>query len=187
MNQQDKLIECDRCEKWVCIKCSNLKVSQYDAIDDNLIWFCRNCRKPALHAVKTDQSIEEKCNLFLESFRCEKRINEKMSKIEMKVTDIESNQTPMANPLTDISSSKNNTKHSSHTMADEAIIKEVQIREERKYNAILFHVKELQTNLKEERKQYDRNSVNDILDICDDTLGHDSFANLIRLGKKQEG
>ena len=72
-------------------------------------------------------------------------------------------------------------------MADEAIIKEVQIRDERKYNAILFNVKELQTNLKEERKQYDRNSVNDILDICDDTLGHDSFANLIRLGKKQEG
>ena len=81
-----------------------MKVSQYDAIDDNLIWFCRNCRKPALHAINIYQSIEEKCNLFLELFRCE--INEKMSKIEMKVTDIESNQTSMANQLTDISSSK---------------------------------------------------------------------------------
>ena len=184
VNKHDKLIECDRCEKWVCLPCSNLTSEQYDAIDDNLIWFCRHCRKPAIQAVKTDQSIEEKCNKFLAMFKSE--INEKMSDIQKKVSSIESSQKSMENQLSVLNENDNpHLKSKGHTMGDEAIIKEVQIREERKCNAILYNVREPETNLKDERKTIDTNVVNEIIELCDEDIGKNSFTNLVRLGKKE--
>ena len=56
---------------------SNLTSNQYKAIDG--IWFCRGCRNPTIKAVKTDQSIEKKCQKFLEQFKVE--INQIMSVI----------------------------------------------------------------------------------------------------------
>ena len=86
VNKHDKMIECDTCDKCVCLQSSNLSTEQYDAIDENLIWFCKHSRKHAIQAFKTHKSIEEKCKKFLASFKSEK--NEKMSNIEKKVTSI---------------------------------------------------------------------------------------------------
>ena len=111
-------------------------------------------------------------------------MNDKMAKIESKVNNIETHQHSMINKISELSAgNKIESAHSGNKIADEAIIKEVQIREERKYNAILFNVKEPETNLKEERKRRDIESVNAIIDLCDTTISNESFSNLTRTAR----
>ena len=44
-DDDDKLIECGRCEKWECITCSKMSERQYDLLNDKSIgvrlhWLC---------------------------------------------------------------------------------------------------------------------------------------------------
>ena len=53
-----------------------------------------------MQAVKTDQSIEDRCRVFLESFKTE--VNSKISVIEHKVAKLETNQSDMSTKLSNI-------------------------------------------------------------------------------------
>ena len=73
-DEDDKLIECGRCEKWECINCSNMSEKQYDLLNDKslgvrLHWFCNECNALAISAVKTDKEIEEKCRQYFHTVR----------------------------------------------------------------------------------------------------------------------
>ena len=187
ISEHDKLVECDRCEKWVCLACSNLNPSQYDAIDDQLIWYCLSCRKPAIQAVRKDQSIEDRCNIFFEKIRDE--FMSKLDKIETQVASLTSSQETLSSKLAACETKANPENHTGTNfipknappLNDDSIIKELQIREERKRNVIIYNLEEPATNLKEERKQ-----VEEITTLCDDSLLKHTFKDVVRLGKKKE-
>ncbi len=69
VDNDDKLLECERCDKWFCIECAGMEPSVYSIMvaNKNLHWFCQECEKPALTAVKSNKEIEEKCASYMSS------------------------------------------------------------------------------------------------------------------------
>ena len=89
------MLQCERCELWVCLACTSYKDIEYKVLADRaeFHWFCPSCEKAALQAVHVDQEIEEKCAAYmsqmtsrienLERDKADKQIVEEMgAKIE---------------------------------------------------------------------------------------------------------
>ena len=56
-DDDDKLVECGRCESWECIKCSNISEKHYELLNDAILgaklhWYCMKCNRLAISAVK---------------------------------------------------------------------------------------------------------------------------------------
>ena len=70
----DKLIECERCEMWVCKECAKLSETEYQILaktNSKMHWYCEDCTASAMAAVKSDNLIEEKCKQYFDSLRAE--------------------------------------------------------------------------------------------------------------------
>ena len=67
----DPLIQCDRCDGWICLHCANMSDEQYkffiSETNKNIshLWFCTNCFPSATTCVKTDNEIEENARVTL--------------------------------------------------------------------------------------------------------------------------
>ena len=96
-NETDRLLECNRCTFKFCLPC----LPEMDEADYNILskpnlgchWYCKECEKDALTAVKTDREIEERCKTFMASFEkrvetVETSLNKKAEK--KKVDDLDS-------------------------------------------------------------------------------------------------
>lgn len=70
---------------------------------------------------------------------------------------------------------------------NDAVIKEINEREKRKNNAILFRVPETDTNIKADRITHDTNVIRDIATKIDVEIKLDDIIRVSRLGKKAEG
>ncbi len=78
----DKVIQCDRCNLYFCIKCIKMSEATYAVLSqtgDDCHWYCFKCKEPALHAVRDDREIEERCQEFFE------KINERLEKVEKEL------------------------------------------------------------------------------------------------------
>ena len=179
VSNDDKLVICDRCEEWICLPCSGLSITQYEAIDANLTWYCPDCKLPATQAVKTDKSIEEKCKAYFEIFQVEFRaeIDTQLNEIRKDISELKSNQ---------------NTVHNSEDEMRKAVAESMRKQEDehlerdkRKNNLILFNVIEAQTNIKEERVQHDKQLFKTICDsTCDEPFDTNNIIDSRRLGRK---
>jgi outer membrane murein-binding lipoprotein Lpp len=98
--EADKLLQCERCLSWSCIKCAKVNPKEYELFSRaDIHWFCHDCQKPALDAVKSDKIIEDRCNGYLKIFtkRVEKveqtlatkANNESVNKIDTNVKTLE--------------------------------------------------------------------------------------------------
>ena len=69
----DHGLQCERCDTWYCISCLNLSEKEYTVLSVRAVfhWFCEECENKALHAVRNDQEIEERCSTYM------KNINER--------------------------------------------------------------------------------------------------------------
>ena len=98
----DKWIQCERCELWFCLICSDLTDKEHALFTSKKArahWYCQACESQAVKAVTTDQAIEEKCKEFLGEFQlrlesCETRLNDKADKsttdsLESRSKDLE--------------------------------------------------------------------------------------------------
>lgn len=74
----DKLIQCERCDKWFCVTCLKMEDTHYSLISQrpDMHWYCQECEKKALEAVKNEKSIEERCDYYL------KKMEDRMVKLE---------------------------------------------------------------------------------------------------------
>ena len=63
---EDKLVMCSRCDSSYCIACLRMPDSHYQVLskDPGLHWYCPDCKQSALHAVRDDFEIEERCEAF---------------------------------------------------------------------------------------------------------------------------
>jgi len=69
-SSKDKLMQCERCEDWCCKNCLCMPdgVYRYLTARKDIHWFCVDCEKNALRAVKQDHQIEERCEIYLQKF-----------------------------------------------------------------------------------------------------------------------
>jgi hypothetical protein len=171
-DMDDKLISCDRCDRWFCLTCSSLDPQIYDFLNNetmgnSIMWLCEECKAPAIRAVKTDMEIEARCTEFLSKFQVE--MKEEINLVKTEVREMKLNQ-------------ETNMKEMKKEVIEEAI-KEVRERQERSLNLIFYNISESNTDDPEENKKEDAKKVSDILN----TIGVDvQVTNLTRLGKKEE-
>jgi hypothetical protein len=107
-DEDDKLLECERCENWECLDCSGLGSEQYTLIANigpHIHWFCQECKVPAMKDVKSGKDIEEKCQQYMSKFReeireeikdevkavrnnLEKKISSEVNQVNKRIDDI---------------------------------------------------------------------------------------------------
>ena len=66
----DKLLQCGRCDLWQCIACLKYSDTGYDLLNQRpeLHWSCTACQAPAIHAIRSDKEIGERCNYYMAKF-----------------------------------------------------------------------------------------------------------------------
>lgn len=178
--ENDQLIECERCEDWVCFNCSKLSQTQYEVLTDDddtqLHWYCVECLAPAITAVKTDNSIEEKCKQYFENFKADvvELVDSKVQPVRDELDAFKSEQTKTNQEVQD-------QVNKCTRAAASCAVKEIQDREERKYNVILYQVPESEESEPLARKDQDTKYLET---LCKDALQVKvEFTNVIRLGK----
>lgn len=180
-SKRDKLIECERCLKWVCFTCSGLSKDEYKIStrdDSKMHWYCLECNAPAVAAVKTDNLIEEKCKQYFDAMKAELAtcIQESVDPIKEDLATFKATQ-ETKNTQFERAIQEKNTQSISES------VKEMQEREDRKHNIIFFNIPESQEAEPENRKADDKRMVNE---LCESLAVDMSFSNPIRLGKKAD-
>lgn len=182
VDEQDKLIECDRCKFWECLECSGMDQKLYESLNDDTVgpyihWYCRKCKEPAMKAVSTDNEIEVRCEQFFAKFRAE--IHEEIDAVKR---DIENLKSESRNQKNEMSTLKSELEVKSQLTVEQAI-KEVQDRQERKLNVVFFNIDESEADEIEQAKQDDLAELRKILDQIEAKV---PIANPTRLGKKED-
>ena len=62
----DKLMICERCDCWCCVKCLKMSSNEYKVLNSrsDCHWFCPECEEQALTDVKFGMDIEAKCRQY---------------------------------------------------------------------------------------------------------------------------
>ena len=175
-------ISCVRCDKLYCSKCSGLSINEMKVFVSHkaAFWACDPCSNPALEAIKTEKAIADQCKLLFDNYS--KRFDEKIDNISNELEKMKSDVVQVKSKIQAIET-KPKDRIVGHV--DETTIKEMQERDSRKLNAIIFNLKEPETNVKYDRDQSDRSSIINIASKCDVTLESDNIKHVARLGKKQ--
>ena len=186
-DDNDKLAVCERCSKPVCLACSDLSEKDYANLSSEncpFLWCCQVCKAPALKAMKTDNDIEQKCKEQFELLSSELR--EEMKSMKDRIDNLEKkNDSPnlkqTINELIQVklneikTSSENSEKTYANVVAgadgmkkDNAqIVKdsigEINDRERRKLNIIIYNVEESKSDDLDERKKHDLKEANDLV------------------------
>ncbi len=85
-NDNDKLMQCERCDGATCTKCLGMDDGAYDLLKGrlDLHWYCGTCDKLAMSAVKADWEIEERCASYMASITS--RLDKMQESIDMKAS-----------------------------------------------------------------------------------------------------
>ena len=184
-DENDKLMECERCDTWFCIECLNMSETVYSVMAErkDSHWFCPECEKPAILAVRTDMEIEEKCAAYMSSVnnrldKIEKALDRKVdhdevNRLEQRIDSLESNKPP------------ENTVQPATTSTINETLNEQKERESRAKNIILFNIPESDKQNPQERTQEDTNFVTRVFQTLE--IEKCDIDKCIRLGKKVSG
>ena len=207
-DENTKIICCDRCEYWYCIKCANIPEAGYAFLASQdaeaVAWYCRPCKLPAKTTVLEEKSIEDKCKEYME------RINQRMETIESSIqrkaekTTVEEVQKKIEDiekKIKIIEEGKEGRKSWADIMetpekktVEEAIEKQLRDRENeekdrqnRKNNIIIFGLPESKATENEQRKDEDiKRIVGLSKTICQVNITEEAISRAIRLGKLNE-
>lgn len=186
--KSDKVLQCEYCSKHFCIQCLDMPVKLYNQLSSRLDikWFCPQCNEKVEKNLKADREIEEKCRLLIESVEVRLRTLEEKSEHFITADEVRyiiSKETKSEH------TKQNSTVDNIDNLANvnDAVRKEINEREKRKNNAILFRVSETDTNIKADRTTHDTNVIKDIATKIDVEIKLGDIVRVSRLGKKAEG
>ncbi len=192
--ESDKLLECERCGKWVCLKCSGLDDQTYDLISkqgDLLHWYCSRCKHQALTEVRMGNLIETKCRAMdekIDKFKrdLEKRLAEERKQVDTKLSSM---QTEIEEIKLQINQGHVRVPDSSNSTNQEEVVKEVCInisdRIARQKNIVIFNLSEADTNNSKELEKVDKEHIENIVKV---TAGiEEARITVRRLGKREKG
>ena len=116
--------------------------------------------------MKVDRSIEEKCKEYLDAFRAEFRteIDNQLKEIREDIKDIRNKQNQVDPTEDKVEVTVQRALQESIKIQEQ----ELQDREKRKNNIIVFNVEEAKTNIKDERIKHETDFFKQVCDeICD--------------------
>lgn len=191
INQNDSLLQCDRCDGWACIGCLKMSAETYSAIArPDLRWFCDQCVQPALLSVKTDKAIEDKCKEFLESMEARiTHVEEELSK-KASLADFENlnkNVKFLEEKMGQLSTSQAEVDSKIEEVATNATndgVKEMAEREARKNNIILFNAPIFSSEDPAVRKEADLSFFKNLCSQGLELNAEVECQKIVRLGKK---
>ena len=207
-DENAKIICCDRCEFWYCIKCANIPEAGYAFLASQdaeaIAWYCRPCKLPAKTAVLEEKTIEDKCKEYME------RINQRIKSIETNiqrkaeqntVEELQKKVEDIENKIKSIKEGKEVRKTWADILetpekktVEEAIEKQLRDRENeekdrqnRRNNIIAFGLPESKATENEQRKEEDiKRIVGLAKNICQVNITEEAISKAIRLGKINE-
>eukprot|EP00794_Sanderia_malayensis_P010395 gene10395-11479_t len=172
IDEDDELLECERCQEWICRECAGLSVQQYSLINEAGIglhfhWYCHTCKDAALKAVRTDNDIEEWCKNFMESFGKEIReeMKEEVKAVKLSLEKKIKDEIDTVNQRIDsinLGAIGTDTKQQEDEKT-EAMLEEMKEREIRKHNLVIFNLEESKATDPEDRKQEDQEAIRKLL------------------------
>ena len=183
--EDDKLMECERCDSWFCIECLDMSELVYNVMVErkDSHWFCSECEKPAITAVKTDKDIEERCAAYMTSItnRLEKIESslerkadvEQVNRLDQRMRSLENKRIP-----------ENSEQVATNTISE--TISEQRERENRANNIILFNIPESDKQDPQERTREDTDFVMDVFQAME-IEDRDLIEKCIRIGRKVSG
>ena len=158
-DEDDKLMQSDLCDGWVCLSCCNVSDEQYNLLNNEAIgkyfhWYCQKCHGSALEAVKIDKEIEEICE------QCMGVLREEIQKVITDPSPIRYAQ--LREEIMELKDSITKHKSKMANRLDDAAqtsINETHAREERKNNLIVFNVFESSCPEPDQRKNDDMEAI----------------------------
>ena len=165
--KEDEMIECGRCDDWVCLECSRLKMEEYVALcfgTRSIHWYCDRCNAHAVKAVKSDNEIEQKCKEYFSTLSDEIQqtkvdLQNNITAVENRVTQVDTRLSKEIDELKKkIKEYEDNPQNSNGTG-----IEEIAERNKRLQNIVIFNAKESSSEDIEERKLHDKQYVEKLL------------------------
>ena len=196
-DRDDKFVVCGRCEEPYCIECLGMRADQCNLLSDPAFhWYCPNCKAPALHAVRDDFDIEERCEAFFEKLsgrmqKLEMAMSKKAEKVEVEgirnnIEHFRSSTSELTKELEKLSSEVEELKSNRAEGTEEVAamyINEMEDRNRRKPNLIIFSIGESEDPDPIKRKETDIANVSKIFEeITSTTI---EITDCRRLGKRK--
>ena len=145
----DKLLQCERCTKWNCLKCLKYCDTEYELLTkmEPVHWYCRKCEEHAVVDVQNGMDVEEKCKFFLG--KMEKRMDKLETTVQLKAASIKY---------------RNRRRRDEHIKESMAVLEqERQEIDRRRNNLMTFNVTESENEQGEVRKTEDTKKMQDIM------------------------
>ena len=193
LTDDDDSIECERCDRWFCTKCSSLSTEEFELFTkvSAAHWYCHHCEMKALEAVKTDQIVEERCKQFLGGTleRLDKlealgnrwsRVEEMYQQLEADMKDLKATLQQKDDTQQHRSVQDDVLASTVHSLFQECAAEEHE-KERRKHNIIIQGMAEFKSEDGKERLYYDTGGVREVLDYLE--VDRD-VKRVLRLGRR---
>ena len=167
--ENQKLLECEYCEKHFCIECVSINDKEYKLMTAKaeIHWYCPPCEKKVMKNIKNEKTCEERCEIFLK--KVEERIAHLETELQNKVDEKRVNELIAAAKLEKNTSAQTDSKITSNEVKEviQNQVKEQNLeakeREKRLNNVIIFNLTESSSQLKTSKQQHDEQQ---ILELC---------------------
>lgn len=198
-DQCDQLIQCERCEMWLCSNCEKVPDEVITLIgkfcEFRVHWYCKICEKPAVQAVRSyshmsnpfrEDIVNSMNKIMSESFnKVVENMTRAVNKIEEGVANrCKSLDEQLTSKLTTETTGTSSNDHSPIDTIAAGVVDEQREREKRKLNLILHNVRESSKENGSSRKADDIATVTTMLQ---NRVGvKATITNAFRLGKRSD-
>ena len=205
IEQDAKILCCDRSETWYCIKCAKISEAGYQFLSskeaEDISWYCKSCKQPAIVAVLENKGIEdkvkehtEKINQKIEAIESnlhEEAESTEVEKLQKRVEELENRMKKVQDNSQGGRSWADITDSAEKRTVQEVIEKslkdrdnEEKERQKRQRNIIIFELPESKETNTEDRKEEDiRKFIGLCRNICKINITEESLEKAIRLSK----
>ena len=148
----DKMIQCERCAKWICLVCANISEAKFNLLKDyDMNWFCITCRGPAIQAAQTDKLIVDRCKHYMT--KAMEEIKKVKSELKGDVTSVNTRVNKLTEDVTDLKRLKDDISTIKDLREDLTSLKETLVEP----NSNSSNVQELRKQLSMMESELERN------------------------------
>lgn len=171
-----KRMECRRCSDMYCIRCIKMTATEYKSLNrSDIMWLCTDCREPAEKSIRSDRSIELRCQESMQEFKdkiseIEKNIDSKCDedRVVWEILKEELSRPQVITASTEAETTIRNGERRP-AKAPEAIntvMSEINERKRREKNIVVYGISENKSAVAAERKTSDIEEAKKIFAAC---------------------
>ena len=193
-----EMIQCERCECWVCKSCFGMSDALYAMLSSEdsskIHLFCDQCNGLAVQDWKTGKSIEDQCKQYFSTIReeihdvktcLENKLDMEINSVKQDIIELKEKSNDeigaIKQDFIELKEQCKDNVQDTHQLSIEEIAREVQERQDRKKNLLVFGIQESDNEDPQIRKQHDSKKLAELLE---DMTIDVPFSDPIRLGKK---